>query len=277
MAVEDPSGPDPTELLRSNGVDPVPVTVDTEGIRCRELAQADCHAVLVTAVHQYPTGVALSPRRRRELVSWAREADATIIEDDYDAVYRYDRPAVAALQSMDPRRVVYIGSLSKTLSPAVRLGWMVIPPALRADLTRHKWLESRGCGVLEQVGFAEFLRNGGYDRHLRRTRILYRKRRDALLQALTRHLGNWWPAGIDAGLHIVLRLPPGLDDTEVAAKAAADGIRVVPLSNYAHRNPTPPALVFGFARLSTDQLDAAVAALAKTLQSMPQSRSEPDA
>lgn len=265
IAIEDPSGTDQAELLRDRGLGTVPVPVDGHGLRVDDLARTGCRAVIVTPAHQYPTGVALSAERRRELIAWARERDGLIVEDDYDAEYRYDRPAAAALQNMDPGRVVYVGSVSKTLAPAVRLGWLAAPAALRPDLVRRKWLASRGCGVFEQSGFAELLRGGGYDRHLRRTRLVYRRRRDALVEAVARHLPEAALQGLDAGLHLLLVLPEGGDDAAVARAAARSQIRVSPLSDYLHAREAPPALVLGFAGLTPARIDAAIASLAESV------------
>ncbi|GAA2274536.1 PLP-dependent aminotransferase family protein [Glycomyces scopariae] len=263
VAVEDPSGPDLIEAVRSHGLEAVPVPVDDEGLRTDALAATGCRTVVVTASHQYPLGVTMSARRRRALVSWARRCEGTIIEDDYDSEYRYGRVALGALQGMAPERTVYLGTLSKTLAPAVRLGWMAAPPLLRDACVRRASLTSRGCSALEQSTFANLLAGGAYDRHLRRTRALYRRRRDALVEALAEHLPEWEPIGTDAGLHVVVRLPSG-PDTETARRLAAAGVRVAPLSAYRHREPGFPGLVLGFAGLTPDRLRAAIATAART-------------
>ncbi|WHT18660.1 PLP-dependent aminotransferase family protein [Crossiella sp. CA-258035] len=267
IAVENPSHHGQAELLAAQGLRPVPVPVDCDGIQVDELARTGARAVLVTAAHQFPLGTALAPRRRRALLAWARERDAVVIEDDYDAEHRYDRPTVCATQSLDPSRVAYIGSVSKILAPALRLGWLVLPADLRTAVADRKRLHDLGCGPLPQAALARFLREGGYDRHLRRTRLLYRRRRDALLAALAEHLPEWHPVGIAAGLHLVVRLPEGTDDAALSARLAAAGINAPALSGYAHPPvPAPyPGLVLGYAALSADRLRAAVAHIARNV------------
>lgn len=264
IAVEDPGHPGQAEALRANGLRPHAVPADCDGIRVDTLASTGCHAVLVTAAHQFPLGTALPPDRRHALLSWARERDGVIIEDDYDAEHRYDRPPLRAIQAMEPTRVVYLGSVSKTLAPAVRLGWLVLPPALRSDVVERKRLTDLGCSPLPQATLAGMLRSGGYDRHLRRTRLLYRRRRDTLLASLAEHLPDWRPIGIAAGLHVLLRLPDGMDDSVVQQRLAERGVFAPALSGYARgANGTPyPGLVVGYAALSADRLRAAVVEIA---------------
>jgi GntR family transcriptional regulator / MocR family aminotransferase len=266
IAVEALGHQDQREMLRANGSIPVPTTVDSHGIDVSELATAGCQAVMVTAAHQFPLGVALHPARRHALLAWAREHDGLIIEDDYDAEHRYDRPALRAMQAMEPARVAYMGSVSKTLAPGLRLGWLVLPPAVRAKLVRRKELTDLGCGVLPQATFARLLRSGGYDRHLRRTRSMYRARRDALLTALASCLPEWRPVGVAAGLHVVVRLPEGTDDTLVSRQLAERGVNASALSTYAAEYSPYPGLVLGYAALSPDRLRAAVAEIAATQQ-----------
>jgi GntR family transcriptional regulator/MocR family aminotransferase len=269
VAIEDPGGPDLAELLIFHGLRPVWVPVDNDGLQIDALARTKCRAIVVTAAHQYPLGVALSPERRRGLAEWASKVDGLVIEDDYDAEYRYDRAALGAVQGMDPSRVAYVGTVSKTLAPALRLGWLVAPPALRAEAVIAKWFGSRGCSTFEQVGFEHFLRTGGYDRHLRSTRPEYRRRRDAFLAALAKHLPDWEPIGIDAGLHVVIRLPDSYADAELAALLESrHQIHVGALSSYSHSKPLFPALVTGFASLTPDRFDDAIATLAAAIKSV---------
>jgi GntR family transcriptional regulator / MocR family aminotransferase len=215
----------------------------------------------VTAAHQFPTGVALHPARRHALLEWARACDGVVIEDDYDAEHRYDRPALRAMQAMDPARVVYLGSSSKTLAPALRMGWLVLPPSLYASTVRRKHLTDLGCSPLPQAAFARLLRGGGYDRHLRRARSSYRRRRDALLSALSALLPDWRPIGVAAGLHVVLRLPAGVDDSVVSQRLADRGMHVPALSAYT-RLGTHPGLVIGYAATTPDRLREAVREIA---------------
>jgi GntR family transcriptional regulator / MocR family aminotransferase len=260
IGVEDPGHPGQLDLVREHGVDPVPVPVDRDGLVVSALP-AGVRAVVVTAAHQFPLGTTLHPARRHALLEWARSCDGVVIEDDYDAEHRYDRPALRAMQAMDPAHVVYLGSVSKTLAPALRLGWLVLPPSLRAKAVSRKQLTDLGCSPLPQAAFARLVRGGGYDRHLRRSRLTYRRRRDALLSSLTTHLPAWQPIGVAAGLHVVLRLPDGVDDAVVSQRLADHDIHVPPLSGYT-RIGTYPGLVIGYAATTPDRLRDAVREIA---------------
>ncbi|WP_329787801.1 PLP-dependent aminotransferase family protein [Lentzea sp. DG1S-22] len=261
IAIEEPSHIGGEDLLRSHGVKTVPVPVDDKGLRVDLLSKTDCRAVLVTAAHQFPLGVVLHPERRRALVEWARERDALIIEDDYDAEHRYDRPALSALQALAPEHVVYQGTTSKVLAPALRLGWLVVPERLREDIVNRKRYNDMGTATIPQAAFAHLLRTGGYDRHLRRTRALYRKRRDALLEAVAEHLPAWQPIGVAAGLHVVLRMPDGTDDLALKSRLEERGVHVWALAQYT-RTPMWPGLVLGYASLTPDRLREAVREIA---------------
>ena len=264
IGVEDPGHPGQLDLLREHGLRPVPCPVDASGIVVSALP-ADVRAVVVTAAHQFPLGVALAPARRHALLAWARSCDGVIIEDDYDAEHRYDRPALRAMQAMAPTHVAYLGSVSKTLAPALRLGWLVLPPGLLASAVSRKQLTDLGCSPLPQAAFARLLRGGGYDRHLRRTRTTYRRRRDALLSAVATFLPSWQPIGVAAGLHVVLRLPSDRSDSVVSQRLADHGIHAPALSGYT-RLGTYPGLVLGYAATTPDRLrDAAreIAAIAR--------------
>jgi GntR family transcriptional regulator/MocR family aminotransferase len=252
LGVEDPGHPGQLDLLREHGLTPVPVPVDCDGLVVSALP-TPVRAVLVTAAHQFPLGTTLHPSRRHALLEWARSCDGVVVEDDYDAEHRYDRPALRAMQAMDPRRVVYLGSVSKTLAPALRLGWLVLPPFLFDSTVKRKRLTDLGCSPLPQAAFARLLRGGGYDRHLRRARASYRRRRDALLSAAAELLPSWQPIGVAAGLHVVLRLPGSLDDSVVSQRLAEHGIHVPALSEYS-RLGTYPGLVIGYAATTPDRL-----------------------
>jgi GntR family transcriptional regulator/MocR family aminotransferase len=265
IGVEDPGHPGQTALLREHGLRPVPVPVDRDGLVVSALPSS-VRVVLVTAAHQFPLGTTLHPERRHALLAWARERDGVIIEDDYDAEHRYDRPALRAMQAMDPGHVAYLGSVSKTLAPALRLGWLVLPPALRANTVSRKRLTDLGCSPLPQAAFARLLRGGGYDRHLRRTRSIYRRRRDALLAAVAEHVPAWQPIGVAAGLHVLLKLPEGTDDSLVSQRLDEVGIHLPALSGYT-RLGTYPGLVIGYAATSPDRLRAAVKEIAVTVRS----------
>jgi GntR family transcriptional regulator / MocR family aminotransferase len=261
IAVEDPwSGPGRGQLAGA-GLEPVPIPVDGRGLRVDLLAAAATDAAIVTPAHQFPTGVVLAPERRAALAEWAGDADAIVIEDDYDAEYRYDRAPVGALQGLAPDRVAYAGSVSKTLAPALRLGWLIAPEPLAGGIAAAKAADDLGTPVLEQLALAEFLERGELDRHLRRTRATYRARRDALVAALARHMPGCAPAGVAAGLHMVVRLPEHADERAVLERARARGIALHGLSEHALR-PAPPALLLGYGRIAQPAIEAGVRTLA---------------
>ncbi len=218
IAVEDPGHAEIRDLLARRGLDPVPVPVDEQGIVVDALP-ADVRAVLVTPAHQFPTGVVLSPPRRAALLQWAERRGAIIVEDDYDAEYRYDRAPVGALQGLRPDLVVHVGSVSKTLAPALRLGWLIAPEAWRERLLDARELLDHGLPALEQIALADFIERGAYDRHLRRSARVYRRRRDALIAAL----GDATVTGASAGLHVAVHIP-GADATAVVAACRERGL-----------------------------------------------------
>ncbi|KRD42787.1 hypothetical protein ASE38_00330 [Cellulomonas sp. Root930] len=266
VLVEDPSWPRLRDVAAAAGLHPVPVPVDEDGVDTDALMQAaertGARAALVTPSHQFPVRAALVPARREALVRWARSVDGAIIEDDYDAEFRYDRRPVAALRALAPDRVALVGSWSKTLAPGLGIGWLVPPddvPAARAGLD----VDASAPPSLHQLSCAALLTDGGYDRHLRSARARYRRRRAALLAALERWLPSLPVTGLAAGLHVVLGLPPGVDEDRVARLAARRDVRVVPAGRYrVGTTARPPALVVGYGNLVDARLDEAVARLA---------------
>ena len=190
LAVEDPSDPDAQREAAFAGMELIHLPVTPTGIDTDALAGSDAQAVLVTPAHQFPAGYVLSPERRTAIVEWAKRTDGIIIEDDYDAEYRYDQTPVGSLQGLAPDQVIYAGTASKTLAPGLRLGWIVAPARLADAFATRKHELDRGSPVIDQLAFAEFLVKGEFDRHLRRMRPIYRKRRDTLLAAMER----WMPA-----------------------------------------------------------------------------------
>ena len=194
--------------------------------------RSGARAVVVTPAHQWPTGVVLSPARRLELVRWAGEQDGYVVEDDYDAEFRYDHDPVGAVQGLAPDRVVLIGTVSKSLAPAVRLGWMVAPAALVDRIGELKLHHDRGSSGLEQLVLARLLESGRFDRHLRRMRKVYAGKRDALVEALTEHAPAARLTGLAAGFHAVLDLPPGADEEAVVAEAARRKIGLYGMGPY---------------------------------------------
>lgn len=263
VGFEDPGSAGTRRQLSRWGLRTVPVPVDDQGLDVDALAATGVGTVVVTPAHQYPTGVVLAATRRRALVTWAR-AGGLVVEDDYDAEHRYDRPPVAAVQALAPDRVVYLGSVSKTLAPALRLGWLLAPAGMRDELAERKMWSDITSPALGQLALAELITSGAFERHLRLVRTRQRARRDALLAALAEHLPTARVQGIAAGLHLVVTLPGVDDDVALAARARESGVGVQPLSD--HRMvPGPPGLVIGYAATTPDRLRAAVALLARTL------------
>lgn len=257
LAVEDPTSDRQLPMLEATGARIVRIPVDGDGLDVAALARSGASAVLVTPAHQYPTGVVLAPGRRAALVDWARAADAVIIEDDYDAEFRYDGDPVGCLQGVAPERTVLLGSVSKALAPGMRLGWAVAPPWVAAELREHRELSDLGGPVLDQHAFARFLADGAYDRHLRAMRRRYRSRRDALVAALREHVPDAVVRGISAGVHLYLELPSGASEKAVIDVAAASGVRVSGATEMWSEGQKHPALVLGYAALNEARLDEA--------------------
>ena len=251
LALEDPSsGDDALPAARAAGLEVTGIPVDRNGIRVDLLAASGADAVVLTPSHQWPTGSVLSAERRAAVLRWAAGSGAVVIEDDYDSEYRYDRTPVGALQGMAPDRVVYAGSASKTLAPGLRLGWFVMPGHLAEPMAEAKIAADRGSPALEQLALADLIARGEFDRHLRRMRPVYRRRRDALLAALSRRLPWLEPAGVSAGLHLVTWLPPGLDEATVVDAAAGSGVGIEGVTPYRISHPGPGGLIFGYATVS---------------------------
>ncbi|MCK2213135.1 PLP-dependent aminotransferase family protein [Actinomadura sp. ATCC 31491] len=245
LAVEDPTSHRQVPLLRRAGARLVPVPVDEEGLDVRRLTG---EAALVTPAHQFPTGVVLSPPRRAALVEWAHAGRRFVLEDDYDAEFRFDRDPVGCLQGLAPDRVILSGSVSKALAPGLRLGWVAAPPELAEAIRRARGELDLGSPVIDQYALAHFLRTGGYDKHLRRMRREYRRRRDALVAALAEELPRVRVKGIDAGLHVYLELPEGWAEQAVVRAARDLGLSAEAVGPM-RELPGPAAVVVGFARL----------------------------
>ena len=266
LALEDPSADDDAlPLARAAGIEVVAVPVDADGVSVDALDRTDADALVLTPSHQWPTGAVLSAERRAAVLRWARERRALVIEDDYDAEYRYDRAPIGAMQGLAPDLVAYAGTASKTLAPGLRLGWLVVPPRLVAAIADAKRLADRGSPVLDQLAFADFRERGEFDRHLRRMRPLYRRRRDALLAAFDHHAPQLEPAGIAAGLHLVAHLPDGSDEAAVIEAAARRGVAVYGLAPYRIAREGRPGLIFGYATLGERALAEGIELLAEAV------------
>ncbi len=263
VAVEDPSQTTARDRIAANGLAVVPQPVDSQGMVVSGL---DADAVLVTPAHQFPTGCVLSEERRRQLIAWACANRALIIEDDYDAEFRYDREPVRALQGVAPEHVVQIGTVSKTLAPALRLGWLVVPSHLVDEVDRTKHLLDQFSPSLDQLTLAEFLTRGDYDRHVRRARGVYRGRRDRLIEGLTKHLPELKVEGVAAGLHLLLRTPAWVDDRAIAQDARSAGIRVAALASFRIVPANSGGLVIGYGRVPESAIEPAVRDLARCVR-----------
>ncbi|MER7584793.1 PLP-dependent aminotransferase family protein [Kitasatospora sp. NPDC097691] len=269
LAVEEYGLPPQHAVARAAGLTTIPLPLDEEGARVDRLDTRP-GAVLLTPAHQFPSGAVLSAERRAEAVRWARELDRYVIEDDYDGEFRYDRQPLGAMQALDPERVVYAGTAAKSLAPGLRLAWLALPDALVEPVARLKVLADTMSPVLDQLTLAELITSGTYDRHVRRCRLHYRRRRDHLVAALAEHAPHVRVTGIAAGLHVVLRLPPGsTPEAELLTRARAAGISLNGLSwHRATSNATdaPPSLVIGYATPPEHAFPAAVQALCELLR-----------
>ncbi|MFI0513124.1 PLP-dependent aminotransferase family protein [Streptomyces sp. WSLK1-5] len=258
VAMEDPGLPFHREVVRRAGGRVVPVRVDALGVEVDDLR--DPAAVVVTPAHQYPTGVTLHPSRRRALTDWARARGALVVEDDYDGEFRYDRQPVGALQGMAPGQVVYLGTASKTLGPALRLGWMVLPPHLVAPVADAKLHSDHSTETLGQLALAELIRTHAYDRHVRACRLRYRRRRDRLVERLG---ARRRVHGIAAGLHALVEVE---DETAVLERAAAEGLAVGSLREHWHADGSREGLVVGYGTPREGAYPGALDALVRVLE-----------
>lgn len=258
-------------ILTEAGLATVPLTVDVHGARIEELPATGARAVLLTPAHQYPTGGALHPRRRAAVIDWARATGGLLLEDDYDGEFRYDREPVGAVQGLDPDRVIYFGSTSKSLSPALRLGWMALPGRLVDDIVAAKGERELWSGAPDQLTLADFIAGGAYDRQLRRMRTIYRRRRDLLTAVLAERAPHVTVSGIAAGLHAVLQLPAGTEQATLRA-ARRLGLSLDGLSSYLHpESAMPPrdGLVIGYGTPPGHAVAAALDALCLALPDPP--------
>ncbi|WP_045877226.1 PLP-dependent aminotransferase family protein [Pseudofrankia sp. DC12] len=252
------------DTVTSHGMRPLFLPVDPRGARVGAATGAD--AVLLTPAHQFPLGQSLSPARRADVVRWAADTGGLVIEDDYDGEFRYDRQPIGALQALAPEHVVYAGTASKTLAPGLRLAWLVLPAPLVAEVAAAKAAADRQCGALEQLTLAEFLARGEYDRHVRRRRLAYRRRRDHLVETLRRAVPQLRIRGIAAGLHAMVELPDGQTEAAALARAARRGLAVGGLGSYnLAGQPHRPALVVGYATPPDHAFTSAIARLAALL------------
>jgi GntR family transcriptional regulator / MocR family aminotransferase len=265
VAVETPSHPGLWATARQAGLSLAGCPVDAEGLRPAGLARLRAAAVVAAPAHQFPTGAVMSAQRRHALVAWAAAHDGLVIEDDYDAEFRYDRAAVGAVQGLDPGRVAHVGTTAKTLAPGLRLGWITAPAWLAERLPAAKSAADSGSPVIGQLALAHLITSGEYERHVVRARNTYRRRRDLLLHALAAEFPELPPTGADAGMQVMLPLPGDADDSAIAHTAARHGIRITPLSPLHLALSPQRGLLLGFGRLPEHRVHGAVRALRTVL------------
>jgi GntR family transcriptional regulator/MocR family aminotransferase len=263
VALEEPGWHAQRLIVEEAGLEPRPIPVDAHGIDVGTLHASNAEVVVVTPAHQFPTGAVLSAERRAELIEWAERGDRLIIEDDYDAELCRER--VGALQGLAPDRVLYIGSASKRLTPGMRLAWMLPPSWLSWALISAKAIEDAGSEIAGQLALADFISRGELERHLRRMRLRYARRRETLLAALARELPDWRPSGSGSGLYVLVELPRKADEPALLAAAARHGVGIEGLSLHSYTGECRPGLVVGYAYLAEPAIDRGVRLLAEAV------------
>jgi GntR family transcriptional regulator/MocR family aminotransferase len=268
VALEEPGYLGAQRTFAAHGADLRAIAVDPDGIRVDALERyaGGARLVYVTPSHQFPLGVVLASNRRRALLAWAERNDAVVVEDDYDSAYRYEGRPIPALFGLDHSgRVVYVGTFSKTMFPALRIGYVVAPAALRDVVARAKAFADRQSPIIEQRALAGFIADGSFERHLRRMRVLYRGRRAALLASLRRHIGDSVEvSGESAGMHLVVRLPL-IDTKRFIERARRAGVALMSTAPHHLGEPVPGEFIFGFAELDEATMDEAIARLGRIL------------
>ena len=269
MWIEDPGYLRAQAALKAVGADLIPVPVDAEGFDLSAAGRNKTPArmVYVTPSCQYPLGIPMSLKRRRELISWAREHDAWIVEDDYMADYRLSGQPLKALQGLGQHeRVIYAGTFSKTFSPMLRLGFLVIPPSLIEPFEAMRSLIDRPPSFIDQAVLAAFIREGHYGKHVRKMRVLYSKRQEALRLALARELPSLQVHPATTGMHVLAWLPPGVCDRDVSQLLARESIIAPALSNGSLLSNQRSALVLGYAGWTAAEIDSGVKKMAVVLK-----------
>jgi len=271
--MEEPGYPGGRQAFVTAGIRLLPVAVDHEGMNVAEIVRRDrgARAVYVTPSHQYPLGATMSATRRMLLLNWAVRAGAWIIEDDYDSEYRFGSRPIAALQGLDSdARVIYVGTFSKVMFPALRLGYVVVPRDLVSAFSAARDAADIFSSTLYQAVMTDFIREGHFARHIRRMRVLYRERRSALVKAIESHLGDRLEViGAEAGMHLAVLLPPGTDDVAVSSNALQRGISVMPLSSCYSKPPLRGGLILGYGAASAHQIHDGVRKLGMSLPDPP--------
>ncbi|MFB6986018.1 PLP-dependent aminotransferase family protein [Streptomyces sp. NPDC056304] len=265
VGVEDPGSPEHAALFAAAGIATIGLPLDDEGLAAESLVRSGVRAVMTTPAHQFPTGIVYSAACRSRLLEWARATDGLVVEDDYDGDFRYDRAPVGALQGLDPEHVAYTGSVSKSLAPGLRLGWLLAPAGMTDEIVARKRTMDLGNPAVDQAVLADFISRGGYDRQLRHCQRAYRGRRDTLTSALAEHFPGTEVSGIAAGLHIIARLPERYGPEPVfMSRAAAAGVALRPLGDFGTVPSTDRTvgLVLGYAHLAPQDITQGVRLLA---------------
>jgi GntR family transcriptional regulator/MocR family aminotransferase len=263
IAVEDPGTRAIYRAIERAGLEAVPVCVDEHGLEVARLNSVRVDAVVVSPAHQYPTGAVLAPDRRARVIEWAQQHRALLIEYESDAEYRHDCQPIPSLQGPVPDRVVYIGTANTTLAPAVQLAWLVVPDGLVGEMAAEHDVAHAAPSVLTQATYARLLERGTVDRHVRCARRRYHARRDAMIEALARHLPEATVGGAALGLHLIAWLPDGADEAQISEHAADRGVAVHTLHHHsAVTAPRPPALLLGYGLLADAAIPRAVEQLA---------------
>ncbi|OBK73980.1 PLP-dependent aminotransferase family protein [Mycobacterium sp. 1274761.0] len=267
VAIEDPCFGFHRQAISSTGMRVVPIPVDDDGLLVEKLFEHEVNAILLSPAHSYPSGAVLSTSRRASLIAWAKRHDGLIIEDDYDAEFRYDRAPIGAIQGLDPERVIYAGCASKMLTPALRLGWALLPAQWVDPVVEQKLVDDMGTPLLEQLALARFIESGALTRHLRRVRPVYRRRRDRLLDTLKTALPGAEISGVAAGLHVYVRLPPSCDERRFIKAARDRGVFLEGASwHWSDSNSAPPALVLGYGSISESAIQTAISTLGSIVE-----------
>ncbi len=283
--MEEPGYPGARQAFLTVGAKLIPVRVDHDGMNVEEIIRSkiirrgrDARAVYVTPSHQYPMGMTMGAARRMLLLNWASRSGAWIIEDDYDSEYRFGSRPIASLQGLDTDgRVIYIGTFSKVMFPALRLGYMVVPRDLIAAFSAARDAADIFSSTLYQAVLTDFIREGHFARHIRRMRMLYMERRRALIKAIGIEMGDMLEViGAEAGMHLVALLPPGTDDVEVSRKAAQRGISAIPLSSCYLKPPARGGLILGYGGAHARQIHDGIRKLRMSIQGTAPNRGTPN-
>lgn len=270
--MEEPGYPGAIQAFMASGAEPIPVPVDQEGMKVGEMIRhaRGAHAVYITPSHQYPLGMTMSATRRMLLLNWAQRTGSWVIEDDYDSEYRFDTRPIAALQGLDANaRVIYIGTFSKVMFPALRLGYIVVPKDLVPAFSATRDATDIFSSTLYQSVMTDFIREGHFARHIRRMRMLYMERRSALAKTIRTQMGDMLEiVGADAGMHLVALLPPSICDVAVAMRAAQKGISAMPLSSCYRKPPSRGGLILGYGGAAPHQIHDGIRTLKTIVQDL---------